>query len=557
MIDYRGPVEDIEYALQFGADAQRLDNWDPELCHEVVTQAARFIDSEIAPLDQIADQQGASISDGRVVLPESFVKAYNAYSENGWPGLLATEEEGGQEQPEVLGSVVSEMLSGACLGLQTILSLPQGAMRTIRMNGTEQQKSYYLPRLASGRWLATMCLTEPTAGSDLSQIKSKAVPDGGGWSITGTKIFITGGDQNLSENIVHLVLARTPEAPEGVRGLSLFICPAVTEDGRRNNVEVLRIEEKMGLHVSPTCQMNFDGAQAEMLGSPGEGLRRMFTMMNATRLDVGLEGLGVCEVAKQRSWSYARERLQGRSPGATDPVEPLYRHGDVQRMLLRQAALAQGSRALLYRTAVEMELPGQKPLVEFLTPVCKSFCTDAGFEAADLAVQIHGGYGFCKEYRVEQIVRDARITRIYEGTNGIQAMTLATRSLHVGNGACREAFENWVKEAKGEARDVGLDVSADSVSQIFAHWQSTADIVAQSQDPGMVASDFMRLTGLLAFGVAWLYLERGLEQSPEPAKLAALVQYVHTQVLPEAPTLASLVKAVSKTEPVDAALFAD
>ncbi len=283
----------------------------------------------------------------------------------------------------------------------------------------------------------------------------------------------------MTENIVHLVLARTRDAPPGLKGLSLFVAPAVLADGRRNGVSVLRLEEKMGMHASPTCQMAFDDAEAEMLGAPGEGLARMFTMMNAERLDVAVEGVGLIEVALQRARHHAAERRQGRAPGSDAPIDPISRHRDVQRMLLTQMALAQGCRVMTLRTAVELELDPDSPLAQFMTPVCKAFCTDAAVEAANLAIQVHGGYGYCREYRVEQILRDARITPIYEGTNGIQAMTLAGRLLHLGGGAAAERLRRRHRRT-GRTRRTGV---RPGVADALGHWRRATEAVRASTIP--------------------------------------------------------------------------
>ncbi len=556
MEDFKSPVEDILWTLRYGADAQRLEDWDEELANEVVKQAARFIDAEIAPLDRIADSHPPRLDSGRVNLAEAFVTAYRQYASEGWSGICAPQAYGGQALPHVLGCVVSELLSGSCIGFQTILSLGQGATRTLLQHANETQRAHYLPRLSSGEWLATMCLTEPTAGSDLSQIRTTAYPGGdGGWKIEGTKVFISGGDQNLTSNILHLVLARTPDAPPGVKGLSLFICPAVMPDGDRNAVSALRLEEKMGLHASPTCQMAFEGARAEMLGNVGEGLARMFTMMNATRLDVGTQAVGLMQVAAQRSWSYATERCQGRATNSEQTVDPICHHADVQRMLLTQRAMVMGIRAMIYRTMVELERGTNAPLVEFLTPVCKAFATESAVECANLAIQIHGGYGCCCEYRVEQILRDARITCIYEGTNGIQAMTLAGRLLHIDNGACPDAFATDIERECVAAGTNGQREMARALRSLLDAWLAATQVVRQSRDPGLCASDYMQLTGLTALAAAWSRLERAAPQHPQPELIIATTEFVRKRVLPQADTLARTIGSSVNDAPLEPKLF--
>ncbi len=552
MIDYRAPVGAQLFALRHAAQADRLPHWDDTLATQVLTEAGRFIEAEIAPLDPIGDLQHARLVDGRVRLPDAFLAAYRGYCEAGWPGLAGDEAYGGQGLPHVLASSVSEMLSGSCVSFQMILSLAQGAIRAIAAQASPAQCAHYLPRLISGEWLATMCLTEPQAGSDLNPTRTVAEPAGDGrHRITGTKIFISGGDQNLTGNIVHLVLARTPGAPPGVKGLSLFLCPAVLPDGRRNNLACVRIEEKMGLHASPTCQMAFDGAEAEMLGAEGGGLAGMFVMMNAERLDVGLQGVGLSEVAGQRSRAYAAERRQGRA--ADGSTAPINRHADVQRMLMTQIALTEGCRALCYRTDVELELGAEPALVEFLTPVCKAFATEAAVESANHAIQIHGGYGYLTEYRVEQVLRDARITPIYEGTNGIQAITIADRVLRA-RGSAGGAFGAEVERAVARA----AARTSEALREAFGHWQHAARALLDAPASGFAATSFLRLSGLLAVGCMWARMETASEHSPRPARTRCAAAFYRDWMLPECAHLArQVVGGLALDAPPLAALDAD
>ena len=532
MIDYRTPLDDLLFALEHGAGAHRLPHWDGELAREVLGHAAALVDAVIAPLDPVGDAEGARLVDGRVRMPAGFAAAYGRYRDAGWPGLAVAEEYGGQELPHVLASALSEMLSGACISFQMVLSLAQGAMRTLAANGSRAQCARWLPLLASGEWLATMCLTEPQAGSDLGLVRTAAAPAaGGGWRISGGKIFISGGDQDLTDGrILHLVLARTADAPAGVKGLSLFLCPSHLPDGRRNAVQVLRLEEKMGMHASPTCQMAFDEAKAEIVGAPGEGLRRMFTMMNAERLDVAVQGVGLAEVATQRALAYARERRQGRAAAGTGPADMIHRHADVQRMLLTQMALSMGCRALVLRTLVDLERGDRPALVELMTPVAKAFATEAAQEAAGLAVQVHGGYGFLREYRVEQIARDGRITPIYEGTNGIQAATLAGRLIR--QDGTLAAFRAEIGDALAAARSIDTAPLADAL----AAWETATAALLERSFPGAAAVPYLRLTGLTAFGAVWARLEAAAGSS----RLRAVATFVRRWMLPEATHLAAL-----------------
>jgi 3-(methylthio)propanoyl-CoA dehydrogenase len=534
MLDYRTPLDDILFALKHGAEAGRLPDWDDDLAAEVLGHAGRFIDDIIAPLDPVGDVEGCRLENGRVRMPAAFRSAYDAFREGGWPALSIEEAYGGQGLPHILSGALSEMLSGACISFQMVLSLAQAAMRTLSVHGSEGQKGLYIPKLASGDWLATMCLTEPQAGSDLSLVRTTAVPDGDSWRITGNKIFISGGDQDLTGKVLHLVLARTGDAAAGIKGLSLFVCPSECDQGIRNAVSVIRLEEKMGMHASPTCQLAFDDAAAEIVGKPGEGLMRMFTMMNQQRLDVALQGVGLADVAAQRSLAYAATRRQGKIAGRSG-AQILTAHDDVRRMLLTQKALTLGSRAMTLRTLVELELDHSSPLVDFLTPVCKAFCTDAAVQAADQAIQIHGGYGYLREYRVEQVLRDARITPIYEGTNGIQAATLAGRLLHADGGRAAEAFRRDIADTIAVS---GGPESRAALQAALDDWQRATDgvVAAASQS----AANYMRLTGLLAFGAAWSRLEGGADKAPQPAHVRSVAEFVRCAMLPETAHLARL-----------------
>ena len=538
MIDYRTPLPDLLFALKYGAEAARLPHWDEELASDVLTHAGAMVDGIIAPLDPVGDIEGTRLVNGRAIMPAAFVDAYRQFREGSWPGLAVAEEYGGQGLPHILASVLSEMLSGACITYQMVLSLAHGAMRTLIASGSETQRRTWVARLASGDYLATMCLTEPQAGSDLGLARTMATPaEDGSWRISGGKIFISGGDQNLTDGrIMHLVLARTPGAAAGVKGLSLFLCPSHLPDGGRNPITVVRLEEKMGMHASPTCQVAFDGAWAEIIGAPGEGLKRMFTMMNAERLDVAVQGVGLTEVAMQRSLAYAAERRQGRAGGgASDGPDVIARHGDVRRMLMTQMALAMGCRAMVLRTLVDLELGETPALMEMMTPVCKAFATDAAQEAASLAIQIHGGYGFLREYRVEQIARDARITPIYEGTNGIQAQTVAGRVIRQDNGAALREFRADVEIAAGAA----TAPTATALAGALAALDRATAATLQRREVGLIATSYLRLLGLVAFAAAWARLEAAADAAPHPDRIRACATFVRDWMLPEVEHLAA------------------
>ncbi|MCI5075114.1 acyl-CoA dehydrogenase family protein [Oricola sp.] len=517
MKPFAAPLADILFSINDIAEARRIPDWDADFAGEIAGHFAAFAEGEIAPLDEPGDMEGARLENGRVRLPEGFKRVFDAYVEQGWPGLTAPEAFGGQAMGGAVAALVSEIFSGACHSMQMVAGLGPGAIRTVLAFGTDDQKARMIPPLASGEWLATMCLTEPGAGSDLARIRCRATEAGDGWRIDGEKIFISGGDQDASEGILHLVLARTSD--EGIRGLSLFLCRSHKEDGTRNGVTVARIEEKMGLHASPTCQMVFDGAEAELIGRPGEGLKAMFTLMNHARLDVSLQGVAhasrACDIAR----SYAAERVQGRGPDGA--AATLDQHADVRRMLDEMDSLALGSRAIAHLALVFLETGDKPDLVEFLTPVAKVFCSEAGMRAAELGTQILGGYGFLREYRVEQTYRDARITAIYEGANGIHAGALASRGLRVGEGAAQ--FADLI-------RGLGEETGQDAVTKAAALWAEARDIVAASGDSAVLAHDFMQLTGAVLFLAVWARIGARAEAAPEPERYARVARFVLRRV---------------------------
>ncbi|NVO23241.1 acyl-CoA dehydrogenase family protein [Donghicola mangrovi] len=507
MIPFAAPVDDILFSLRHVADVARLPDWDDELAEGIITHFASFAEGVIAPLDEPGDAQGCRLENGRVRMPDGFGDAFTQLAEGGWQGLTVPEEFGGMQADHVTAACVSEIFSGANHALQMVCNLVPGAVSTLMRFGTEDQKAAYIPPLAEGRWLATMCLTEPGAGSDLSRVRTKAVQEDGQWKITGEKIFISGGDQDMSEGIFHLVLARTGAMEDGVKGLSLFLCLSDNE-GARNDITVTRIEEKLGLHASPTCQMAFDGARAELLGAEGQGLMAMFTMMNHARIDVSLQGVAHASRAYQVASAYAAERTQGRKPDGSPAV--LSDHADVRRMLDEQRALAVGARAMTHITMVEMDL-GQRPaLVDFLTPVCKVFCTEAGIRSADLGMQVLGGYGYLTEYRVSQTWRDARITSIYEGANGIHDLTIATRGLKMPGAA--DGFDALIGELTDDA----------GVLALRDQWRTLRSDVQTSATPADLAYDFGRLTGELMFRAIWAKIARVGDE--EMQRLNARVQ---------------------------------
>lgn len=500
MIPFRAPLDDILFTLKHVAGADSLPEWDGEFLAEIASHFAAFAEAELAPLNGVGDRGGARLENGRVRMPEGFREAYAAWREQGWPGLGVPEEFGGQELGGLALAVTSEIFSGANHALQMVTGLVPGAARTLLAFGTPGQQRRNIPPLASGQWLSTMALTEPGAGSDLSRIRCRAERSGEGWTITGEKIFISGGDQDLSDGILHLVLARTSD--DGLRGLSLFLCRSDRNDGSRNAVTVTRIEEKLGIHASPTCQLGFDAAEAELIGAEGAGLKAMFTMMNHARLDVALQGVAHAARATQIARAYAAERVQGK--GLT-----LDRHADVARMLDEMDLLAMGGRGIAHLAQVALERGEDRDLVELLTPVAKVFCSEAGTTAADHGIQVLGGYGYLEEYGMAQIWRDVRICRIYEGANGIHSLALATRLAEIG--APLDALDRLCLE---EAEVAG----------ILDAWRGARKTLAATTDPRPLAESFMQLTAEVLHQLVWARIGRAAAEHPEPERLRRLAK---------------------------------
>ncbi|NWG71655.1 MAG: acyl-CoA dehydrogenase [Parvularculaceae bacterium] len=466
------PIRDMQFVLDHMAGASALrrsgayPDFDAEVSESILREAAKFCDEVVAPLNEGSDRTPSRLENGVVRTSPGFKEAYRAYIDGGWNALAFPESVGGQGLPQALAIALVDALNGACMSFAIGTTLTTGAVKAILHAGDAEQKRLYLPKMVSGAWTGTMNLTEPQAGSDLSAVRAKAEPLGDGrYKISGQKIFITYGDHDLTDNIIHLVLARLPDAPEGTAGISMFIVPKihVNPDGSlagRNDVKAIKLEEKMGLHGSPTCVMVYGDAGAcigTLLGEPHKGLKNMFVMMNAARLDVGVQGVGVAERAFQRALAYAGERRQGRATGAKGgPMIPIYGHADVRRMIYSMKALVEASRALCYANAVAYDLARHAPddeerrkareLEELLTPLSKGWSTDRANDVTSLGVQVHGGMGYVEETGAAQHMRDARIAAIYEGTNGIQAMDLVGRKLQGDGGAAARAFIQNARE---------------------------------------------------------------------------------------------------------------
>ncbi|MEX1093066.1 MAG: acyl-CoA dehydrogenase family protein, partial [Acidimicrobiia bacterium] len=454
MSGYQPPLEEINFTLNHIAvlgDLAKLNGYqhaDPATVRGMLEEAGRFFSEVIAPLNHAGDQQGSTLSGNGVVTPDGFKDAYTKYVEAGWSSVHFPEEWSGGGLPYAVGIVIQEMFKTANMAFSLCPMLTQGAVDALIEHGTPEQQATYIDKLATGQWSGTMNLTEPQSGSDLGTLRTRAErQDDGSYRLFGTKIFITWGDQDLTENVIHLVLARTPDAPPGTRGISMFIVPKFVPDaegnpGERNDITIVSLEHKLGIHASPTCVVSFgdegDGAVGYLLGEEQKGMRNMFTMMNVARIGVGLEGLAITEGAYQQAVGYARDRVQGRKTGSDSHDEvAIVEHPDVRRMLLTMKAYAMAMRSLLYYTAAETDFADHSDddarrkladnRVAVLTPLVKAWCTDVGVEMASLGIQVHGGMGYIEETGAAQYFRDSRIAPIYEGTNGIQAIDLLTR----------------------------------------------------------------------------------------------------------------------------------
>ncbi|MBC2885724.1 acyl-CoA dehydrogenase C-terminal domain-containing protein [Ochrobactrum sp. CM-21-5] len=536
MPSYRAPVEDTNFVLNDVLNYQRYNNLpgfadaSPDVVEAILAEGAKLAEGTLFPINHTGDRQGCiRAPDGSVKTPEGFKEAYDLYCESGWIGLAVPEQYGGQGLPYLLHTAVGEYMSSANMALIMYPGLTQGAIAALLAHGTDEQKDTYLPKMVEGVWTGTMNLTEPHCGTDLGLLRTSATPqDDGTYKISGQKIFISAGEHDMAENIIHLVLARIDGAPEGVKGISLFIVPKFILDadgnpGERNGVSCGSIEEKMGIHGNATCVMNYDDATGYLIGEAHKGLRAMFTMMNEARLGVALQGLSIAETAYQNAAIYARERIQGRAlSGAAAPdrkADPIIVHPDIRRNLMNIRAFNEAGRALLlwvalhsdiaHRSSDEVERQAADDLVGLLTPVLKGVLTDKGFEHAVMAQQVFGGHGYIEESGMSQYVRDARIAMIYEGANGIQALDLVGRKLALNGGRAVTAFFNEVGEFCEENREnEKLSFFTKHLKKGLSDLQAATmwlmeNAMAKPDNAGAASNDYMHLFGLVALGYMW------------------------------------------------------
>lgn len=573
MPDYQAPLRDLRFVmdemLDFPAHYASLPGGEeasPDVVAAILEEGARFSREVLLPLNQSGDREGCLLEGGEVKAPRGFKEAYAQYVEGGWPSLAADPAHGGQGLPHSLAMVLNEMICSTNLAWGMYPGLSHGAADALRHHGTEAQQATYLTKLVEGTWTGTMCLTEPHCGTDLGLIKTRAVPSADdAYEITGTKIFISAGEHDLAENIVHLVLAKLPDAPEGSKGISLFVVPKYLptetgEPGERNGVVCGSLEHKMGIHGNATCVMNFDAAKGFLVGAPNKGLACMFTMMNAARIGVGIQGLGLTEASFQNALTYARDRLQMRGLSGTQApdkaADPIIVHPDVRRMLLTQKAFAEGGRMLTLYTAQMIDVvehgtdAGEKERAEtllgLLTPIVKAFLTETGFEAVNEGVQVFGGHGFIQEWGMEQLVRDARITRLYEGTTGIQALDLLGRKVLMSQGESLKAFTREIhKFCQAEEGNAELAEFVRPLAKLNQEWGEMTMAIGMKamtdrEEVGAASVDYLMYSGYVT--LAYLFaraarqaraaLDEGTDEAPFYRAKLDTARFFYQRLLP-------------------------
>jgi len=579
---YNAPLQDFRFLLHEYLDLEPCRGLDsmaeatPDVVDAVLEEAARVSEQVLQPLNVVGDREGCRFDNGEVRLPAGFGDAWKVYAEGGWTGLTCHPDYGGQGLPVFVGLALSEMINAANASFSAYPGLTHGAYEVIEHYGTPEQKQRYLPPMVEGRWTGTMNLTEPQCGTDLGLIRARAEPhDDGSYRLHGTKIWITAGEHDLADNIVHLVLARLPDAPPGTRGISLFVVPArqIGPDGHpgaRNAVRCGGIEHKMGQAASATCEMIYEGAVGELIGEPNRGLACMFTMMNAARLVTGIQGLGMADAARQSASAFARERLQGRAlTGAKFPeraADPILVHPDVRRMLLTGRALVEGCRGLGLYTGVQLELERRHAdpavreqaghWVALMTPIIKAFFTDTGSEVANLAMQVHGGAGYVTDTGVEQFVRDVRITQIYEGTNGVQALDLVGRKLTANSGQTLKSFFDHANRLLAATPEEALGEFTRPLQSAVERLQQTSAWIFEhmSRNPneaGAASAAYLRMFALTGLAFTWTgqaaiahrRIQAGQGHAAFYRAKLATARFFTTRMLPETLGLEATIRA--------------
>ncbi len=564
---YKAPLNDIKFLLNNFLDLSNhqyiLSNSDLEISdlEMVIDEAAKICEETLLPLNQSGDLEGCSFDKGKVTTPKGFKEAYKNFIENGWQGIKVNKNYGGQNLPYFMNMIVDEMVSSSNMSFGLYPGLTSRAIDAIEKSGSEELKDLYLPKLTSGEWTGTMNLTEPQCGTDLGLIKTMAIPqDDSSYKITGTKIFITCGEHDLSKNIVHLVLARTPNAPEGIKGISLFLVPKILPNkdgslGQDNSLQCGSIEKKLGINASPTCVMHYNEAKGWLVGELNKGMKAMFIMMNGARLFVGVQGLGISEIAYQSALYYAKERLQGKATDSKNIADPIITHPEIRKNLLHMKSLNEGIRALMMWVGSQFDIikssddnkvkNNSENIIALMTPILKSFATDVGCESANLALQIYGGHGYIKDHGMEQLVRDARIAPIYEGTNGIQALDLVGRKMQMNDG---EIIENFFSIINNYLNNLSTDKKLETIVKQFKKSFDELVFIANHlrsfnknkiNEINGTAVEFLQMFSYVSIGYIWLKLliisiEKNNDNSNEFLKSKiATGKYYFNKVLPQ------------------------